>query len=487
MSPELERVRILIVDDDEVDREKVLRSLRKADVEAELFEAADPSLVEEILERERIQLVILDYAFPRSDGLEVLKQILAHDPSIAVIMLTGHDDTAIAVELMKAGAVDYIPKGTLTPQRLAQSIAHALRLRASEAARHTAQEALRASEEFSRRVLESSHDAIEVLDLDGTLLSINPGGQRAFGVASAAGRRDRSWRDLWGGAARSVADRALADARAGRIGRFQGIRSTKGGEQLWWDVVITPVLAGDGRPDRLVAIARDITEQKQQIEFEQQLIGIVSHDLRNPISAMVMAGMLLKERLPPGAPSSDIAERVVNSGQRAMRLIRDLLDFTQVRSSHGLPIERRSANLHQICKQAVDEASLANPNRTVLHESTGEGQGSWDPDRLAQVVGNLTRNALSYSPEHSTVRVRSYGYGPSVSIEVHNEGEPIPADVMPTLFRPFKRNVRKLDSDRSIGLGLFIVREIVNAHRGTVNVRSNANEGTMFQVELPRW
>jgi phosphoserine phosphatase RsbU/P len=481
------RVRILIVDDDDVDRENVLRSLPRAGIEAELFDAADPELALATVERERIELVFLDYAFPRHDGLLVLQQILVYDPSIAVIMLTGHDDTALAVELMKAGAVDYIPKAALSPQRLAQSVAHALRLRAAEAARRSAQEALRASEEFSRRILESSHDAIEVLDLDGNLVTVNPGGQRSFGVATALGRRDRSWLDLWGGTARSVAERALADARAGRTGRFQGIRATQSGEQLWWDVIVTPVLGLDERPDRLVAVSRDITEQKQQIEFEQQLIGIVSHDLRNPISAMVMAGMLLNERLPPGTPPADISERIVNSGQRAMRLIRDLLDFTQLRSSHGMPIERRSANLHQICKQAVDEAALANPSRILLHEATGEGQGSWDSDRLAQVVGNLTRNALSYSPEDSTVRVRSYGYGPSVSVEVHNEGEPIPSEIIPTLFRPFKRSARKLDSDRSIGLGLFIVREIVTAHRGTVNIRSNAGDGTMFQVQLPRW
>ena len=479
-------VRILIVDDDEIDRQSVVRLLPKAGIEAVVTELAEPALALAEVRKNDFDLVILDYSFPRDDGLAVLQSIQALDSGVPVIMLTGHDDTALAVELMRAGAVDYIPKGSLSAPRLTQSVAHALRLRAAEVARRTAQEALRASEEFSRRVLESSHDTIEVLDLDGNLLVTSSAEKKP--AASDDPARDRTWLERWGGGAgRRAAEQSIAEASAGRTGRFQGVRTTRGGEFLWWDVVVTPVLGSDGKPDRLLAVSRDVTEQKQQTEFEQQLIGIVSHDLRNPISAMVMAGMLLQERLPPGSPTVDIAERVVNSGQRAMRLIRDLLDFTQVRSSHGLPIERRSSNLHQICKQVVDETALANPDRTIVHEASGEGNGSWDPDRLAQVVGNLTRNALSYSPAQSTVRVRSFGYGPTVSLEVHNEGEPIPEDVVPTLFRPFKRSSRRFDSDRSIGLGLFIVREVVTSHRGTVNVKSTATNGTTFQVELPRW
>lgn len=479
-------VRILIVDDDVIDRQHVVRLLPKAGIAAEVLEAADPTPALEMLRRSGVDLVILDYAFPRDDGLQVLRSIHSLDASIPVIMLTGHDETALAVELMKAGAVDYIPKAALNAPRLARSVAHALRLVAAERARRRAQEALRASEEFSRRVLESSHDTIEVLGLEGNLLERSPSVRPTNPNAEVPARAE-AWLELWGGAGRRAAERALAEARAGRSGRFQGIRATRTGEFLWWDVVVTPVMGSDGSPERLLAVSRDITEQKQQLEFEQQLIGIVSHDLRNPISAMVMAGMLLQERLPPGTPSADIAERVVNSGKRAMRLIRDLLDFTQVRASHGLPIERRSSNLHQICKQVVDETALAHPSRTVIHEATGEGNGSWDPDRLAQVVGNLTRNAISYSPETSTVRVRSFGYGPTVSVEVHNEGEPIPPEIVPTLFRPFNRSARAFDTDRSIGLGLFIVREVVSAHRGTVTVRSSAGEGTTFQVELPRW
>ena len=97
---------------------------------------------------------------------------------------------------------------------------------------------------------------------------------------------------------------------------------------------------------------------------------------------------------PPAELEAGAGYRAHRHGEaeRATRMVKDLLDFTQLRSSHGMPIERRSANLHQICRQAVDEAALANPNRILVHEATGEGQGSWDSDRLAQVVSNLTRN-----------------------------------------------------------------------------------------------
>jgi sigma-B regulation protein RsbU (phosphoserine phosphatase) len=478
-------VRVLVVDDDEVDRELVRRLLAKTGLDCVVLEDEDPVAALARLRRGGVDVVLLDYQFPKHDGLLVLRGLREQGGVVPVVVLTGHDETELAVDLMKNGAVDYIAKGSLTPQRLGHSVRHALRLRASELATRAAQEALRASEEFNRRILESSHDCIKVLDVDGNILMMSPVGLEVLGLSDPSQVRGRSWLDLWQDEHRAGAEAALATAAAGMGGGFVGRCPARDGTPIWFDVVLSPVLAASGEPERLVATSRDVTDQRRQAEFEQQLIGIVSHDLRNPLSAMMIGASLLAQKLPADSPLAEIVQRIVGSGQRATRLIRDLLDFTQIRAGGRLPVDRRSADIHVVCKQVVDELALNNPGR-LAHRPEGDGEGQWDPDRLAQVVSNLARNALSYGAAGTLVTVRSSGGGDSVQLRIHNQGKPIPAETIPTLFRPFHRGERRYDPEHSVGLGLFIVREIVHAHGGTVTVHSNAVEGTTFVVELPR-
>jgi sigma-B regulation protein RsbU (phosphoserine phosphatase) len=484
-SPALLAVRILVIDDDEVDRERVRRLLPRTGIDAVVIEEADPDAGIARLRQGAADVVLLDYHFAKHDGLDVLRQIRELDDLTPIIMLTGHDDLALAVEVMKAGAVDYIPKATLDPQRLTQSLRHALRVRTAEVAARAAHEALRASEELSRRVLEASHDNVKILDLTGTILVVHAQ-ERAFPFDDASVLRGRSWIELWDEEHRTAAAGVLAEAREGRSGRFVGQRPARDGSPSWWDVVIAPVLGPDGRPERLVAASRDVTDQRRQAEFEQQLVGIVSHDLRNPISAMMMAGHILAEQLPPDSPLSRTAKRIKSSGDRATRLIRDLLDFTQARMAGRIPVERRATDIHKVFRQALEEVAMNHADRSIVYDAEGPGEGQWDPDRMAQVVGNLARNAVSYSPPGTAVTVRTRDHGSRIRVEVHNQGEPIAPDVLPTLFQPFKRGARRVDAERSIGLGLFIVREIVAAHEGTVTVASMAAEGTTFTVDVPR-
>lgn len=479
-------ISVLVVDDDEVDRELVRRCMLRTGIAADVVEESDPLVALATIRRTAPDIVVLDYSFPKHDGLVILQELRDKDAMLPVIVLTGHEDAELAVTLMKAGAIDYIPKAGLTPERLAQSVRHALRLRASEVAARAAQEALRASEEFNRSVLEASHDCIKVLDLEGKLLSMSARGQAMFAISDFSKLRGQSWLSFWKGEYLEAAERAVQEAREGRAGRFVGCCTTPQGQQFWFDVLVTPIAQGKAPPQRLLAVSRDVTQQHMQAEFEQQLLGIVSHDLRNPIAAMVMGGTLLAQLLPGDTKAGAIAARLARSGDRASRLVDDLLDFTQVRLAGGLPVHASENDLHAVCRQAVEELAIAHPDRTLEHVAEGDGQGTWDPDRLAQVISNLALNAVTYSPEDTPVTVRTVGHPSSVRLEVHNHGDPIAPEVLSTLFQPFQRGERKHGAERRIGLGLFIVHHIVVAHGGTVEVRSSKAEGTTFLVELPR-
>lgn len=262
----------------------------------------------------------------------------------------------------------------------------------------------------------------------------------------------------------------------------------------WVHGTCIPDIDANGAVRGYVALIQDIGERKlheeqlhRRSEFEQQLLGIVSHDLRNPISVMMMSAssLLRGEEVDPKTTKALL--RIVANGERAIRLIRDLLDFTQARLGGGIPIKRSDFNFHAHVRQAAQEVQAAHPHREVLIFSEGSGHGSWDPDRVIQIVDNLVSNALCYSPETTPVRVQTRGDAHSVSLDVHNLGTPIPAAMMEGLFEPFKRGKEtSANTTRSIGLGLYIVKQLVIAHGGAIEFSSSDTFGTTFTVRLPR-
>jgi PAS domain S-box-containing protein len=230
--------------------------------------------------------------------------------------------------------------------------------------------------------------------------------------------------------------------------------------------------------------ARD--ELHRRAEFDKQLIGIVSHDLRNPMNAIGIATALLLKRGQLDEQGVRVVKRIMSSSDRAVRLIQDFLDFTQARVMGRIPVTPKPANIRELAHQVFDEVLLTQPSRkgTIVHD--GEADGMWDPDRLAQVIGNLLSNAFQHSPPSSTVRLTTRGDREGVTIDVHNEGTPISPDDLARLFAPFERGTDASASGRSIGLGLYISRQIIEAHAGRIDVRSVEGEGTRFTVWLPR-
>ena len=228
-------------------------------------------------------------------------------------------------------------------------------------------------------------------------------------------------------------------------------------------------------------------ELHARTEFEKQLVGIVAHDLRNPLSGIALSASLLLRRGGLDAQQGQIVARVASMSDRATRLIRDLLDFSQARSVGRIPIKPGAADLATITREAVDEVQLSYPDRDAIVTHEGESSGRWDGDRLSQVVSNLVANACQHSPPGTVVRVRSRIDGTSAEVEVHNDGPAIAEDDRARLFAPFQRGHGTLPTTtRSVGLGLYIAHELARAHGGTIDVDSAAGRGTTFTVRLPR-
>lgn len=224
-------------------------------------------------------------------------------------------------------------------------------------------------------------------------------------------------------------------------------------------------------------------EARDRAEIAEQMVGIVSHDLRSPLQTIQMGAVLLARDAT--ARQQAVVGRIARAGERAQRLIADLLDFTQARLGRGLGIQPRPMDLHEGVAEVVEELALAFPGRELVHEREGDGECVADPDRLAQLVGNLVGNAMAYGSPDAPVTVRSVIGPDEFRLLVHNAGEPIPPHTQAALFRPLVRGTAG-GAARSVGLGLFIVGEIAKAHGGTVSVASSVQEGTTFTATLPR-
>ena len=235
------------------------------------------------------------------------------------------------------------------------------------------------------------------------------------------------------------------------------------------------------------ALAASIERFSDRVDaYKDQFIGMLSHDLRAPLSAITAGAALLTVSGDVEAQRVRVASRILNSAQRMTRMLADLLDLTSTRLGGGIPIARRPADLQQICQEVALEIQTVHPDAPVHCTAEGDLRGEWDADRLTQVVANLLGNAVQHGGGTS-VTVVAQGLPEEVRLSVHNEGRPIPPEVQASIFEPLSRSApTDMGSTTSIGLGLFISRAIVLAHGGTITVSSAAGQGTTFEVRLPK-
>ncbi|HEX8701983.1 MAG TPA: ATP-binding protein [Myxococcaceae bacterium] len=534
------RPTLWIVDDSPTEMEAIRSALGRT---CQLISFLDgETLIEALLHQPLPDAVVLDWELPGLSGIEACQYLRANraTEALPVLLLTSHQTPEDVMKGLEAGANDYVLK-PFRPLELVARV-HALVQRdkqrkqalADERARRVlaedsltvvqeAEQRARLAEAERAQLLEREQEARQQVEALAQALHVSQDRLREALLAANLG----TWRvDL----------KTRLDTRDAGTNRILGLKPEESTQPLedfvsrihpedrtrvqgaiertlrehgvfteecrvvlpdtsvrWIRLQGRVLLDAQGQPTHFTGATADITEQKrleaetrQRAAFERQLIGIVSHDLRNPLSAITLTASALKPQAADERQQRGI-HRIHTAAERATRMIRDLLDFTQARHRGTIPIQRTSADLHELVRTVVDEARAARPNRAIEVTLQGNGAGQWDADRLAQVITNLLSNALQYSPPSTPVRVAALDEKDALVLEVHNEGAPISEELLPRIFEPLERGAALVDQEgRSIGLGLYIVRHLVLAHAGTVGVRSTAGEGTTFTVRLPR-
>lgn len=234
------------------------------------------------------------------------------------------------------------------------------------------------------------------------------------------------------------------------------------------------------------ALAESVDLFSAKVEQARNLmLGMIGHDLRNPLQAIQLTSEYLAA-LNVGEEVSRASARLINSGARMQALLDDLVVFNRHKLGLGFRIRPSEVNLTILAENEVGQFRASHPGRQLELQATGDTTGYWDPDRLHQLLSNLLSNALKHSADDEPVRVLITGEEAGVRLEVRNGGAPIDPRMLQRIFDPLTSGSdQQVATDHSLGLGLFIAKEITAGHGGDIKAYSEGQE-TVFAVELPR-
>ena len=216
-------------------------------------------------------------------------------------------------------------------------------------------------------------------------------------------------------------------------------------------------------------------------------LGVLNHELRTSVASILMSAQVLMHRSTAGSPEGKAAQRILRSCEQVRQTLDALSDFTKVRLGSAIELDRVDGDVGVLCRQALDEYARIDRERSVRLSSDGDLHGSWDAPRIREAVRGLIANAARLASRGSAVTIVVDGHdADEVKVTVHGDGTPIDLDTLRTIFDPVARVESDNPTYAGLGLGLFIVRKVVDAHGGQVSVDASEEHGTTFTVVLPR-
>jgi PAS domain S-box-containing protein len=245
-----------------------------------------------------------------------------------------------------------------------------------------------------------------------------------------------------------------------------------------------------GKPVCLAALwditgKRAAEEAASRAEYlREQLLGVVSHDLRTPLNTVVLGISSLQHEGKLEERQNRQLTIMSHAARRMEKMIHELLDFTRARLAGGIPVNPMPMSLGPVLERVVEEYRLTHPEQSILPSAEGDLNGHWDEARLAQLLDNLLQNALRYTFQNSAIGLSVKGEPQGVTLAVINKGPALLPEEREAIFEPFRRGKRP--SGEGLGLGLYIAKQIAEAHGGRISVESALERGTSFKVWLPR-
>jgi PAS domain S-box-containing protein len=274
--------------------------------------------------------------------------------------------------------------------------------------------------------------------------------------------------------------------RPDKLGPLRVTCKRKDGTIFPGEVSGAPIRTLEGDTVGYLGIIRDLSAQEQQEHERDLFLGIIGHDLRNPLSVIRFAAdAVLYGQETPNPQTVKMMARIGTTVDRMRALIDQLLEFARSQQGLGIPVRKTRTDLRRLCQEVIEELRVSRPARDIQLTVTGDPVGKWDPHRLRQLLENLITNALDHGQRDRPVTVRLQSEAEDTLIEVHNwnQGGPIPTQLQRFIFDPFRRAPQS--SGRGVGLGLYIAQQIARAHDARIEVSSTADAGTSFRVRLP--
>jgi len=459
------RRRVWVVDDSPLDAERVRRTLEP---EYDVRVLRDGSVVlEELAHAEPPDLLVLDWMMPGVSGIEVcqfLRSPRGGNSTVAILMLTVHSQTEQIVLALSAGANDFVSKPFSDDELRA-------RARSLVRSKELLERAERA-EASLHKLLANAPDALIAVDGSGVVTYGNAEAVRLFDRApqALAGQRIESLLPAISPAALSAGPTSFGDVEIGSRVVSPAVR----------------LMPHETDAEITILSLRDVTVRRHAEQRRLDFYSIVAHDVRSPLSAMLLRTEMLVQGTRGELPATVMTDlRKIQGGIHSlMRMINDFLDLAQFEGS-SYRLNEQELDFCWIVECALDELRpLADARRiTLSHTLPAVPVTLWgDSRRLVQVLNNLVDNAIKFTPPGGTVSVAVQRRSQEVLVRIEDSGAGIAGDELPTLW---DRYVRGRTSAPGTGLGLLIVKEIVEAHHGEVGAESEVGKGSTFWFRLP--
>ncbi|HMJ50890.1 MAG TPA: response regulator [Polyangiaceae bacterium] len=458
---------VWVVDDSSLDAERARASLCR-DYRVEIF-GDGAAVLERISQNQRPDVLVLDWVMPGVSGVDVCRFLRSTSGGLGdemkVLLLTAHNETSQIVEGLGAGADDYLAK-PYAPEELSARVA--VLIRSQELVQRVAN-----AEQTIRNLLDGSADP---------LIAVDPSSRVTYANLAACAALARPSEQLIGLPVAQVITGLLTEANE------QGhLPDVVIGDQMFAPSV-RPLPFDDS--SKTISL-RNVTEHRRLEARRLDFYSMVAHDLRSPLTSILMRAELMlagKRGVLPAEGISDL-RKIENNVRSLVSLINDFLDLARFEGT-GFKLERKEVDLMELVEEAVDQyRPLAEGRRLDLCVvRPAEPMITFgDRQRLMQVISNLMANAVKFTPPEGTVVARVELQSGMLAVSVEDDGPGIPAEAIPSLFQRYARIDRAVKKVEGTGLGLMIVREIVEAHGGTVGVDSEEGVGSRFWFRLPCW